>query len=99
MLHIYLVDFVFVCFFSSRRRHTRCALVTGVQTCALPIWAVVYIPGFNFPEVFSYSYSQSSVRVSGLIFPDFRVSFASKVSFTMASVVKLSGWSEGTLLT
>src|SRR3546814_2715823 len=25
-------------FFSSRRRHTRCALVTGVQTCALPIW-------------------------------------------------------------
>src|SRR3546814_5920996 len=28
-------------FFSSRRRHTRCALVTGVQTCALPI----YIPG------------------------------------------------------
>src|SRR3546814_5741380 len=32
---------VFLCFFSfffsSRRRHTRCALVTGVQTCALPI--------------------------------------------------------------
>src|SRR3546814_4248255 len=27
-----------MCFFSSRRRHTRCALVTGVQTCALPIW-------------------------------------------------------------
>src|SRR3546814_7003449 len=30
-----------VCFFfSSRRRHTRCALVTGVQTCALPIYSV-----------------------------------------------------------
>src|SRR3546814_8576308 len=28
-----------ICFVvSSRRRHTRCALVTGVQTCALPIW-------------------------------------------------------------
>src|SRR3546814_13288137 len=26
-------------FLSSRRRHTRCALVTGVQTCALPIFA------------------------------------------------------------
>src|SRR3546814_8854766 len=26
-----------ICFFSSRRRHTRCALVTGVQTFALPI--------------------------------------------------------------
>src|SRR3546814_11748442 len=28
----------YVFFFSSRRRHTRCALVTGVQTCALPIF-------------------------------------------------------------
>src|SRR3546814_7137186 len=28
---------VYVFFFSSRRRHTSCALVTGVQTCALPI--------------------------------------------------------------
>src|SRR3546814_8050702 len=36
---LFLLD-CFVClffFFSSRRRHTRCALVTGVQTCALPI--------------------------------------------------------------
>src|SRR3546814_8437218 len=36
-----MCSFVFVCllcfFFSSRRRHTRCALVTGVQTCSLPI--------------------------------------------------------------
>src|SRR3546814_14980713 len=31
-----MLDLVFF-FFSSRRRHTRCALVTGVQTCALPI--------------------------------------------------------------
>src|SRR3546814_8490420 len=30
------MDCVFF-FFSSRRRHTRCALVTGVQTCALLI--------------------------------------------------------------
>src|SRR3546814_4244883 len=29
--------FAFIFFFSSIRRHTRCALVTGVQTCALPI--------------------------------------------------------------
>src|SRR3546814_6627401 len=29
--------FCLLFFFSSRRRHTRCALVTGVQTCALPI--------------------------------------------------------------
>src|SRR3546814_3019645 len=32
-------------FFSSRRRHTRCALVTGVQTCALPISAKAGIQG------------------------------------------------------
>src|SRR3546814_9918975 len=30
----------FFFFFSSRRRHTICALVTGVQTCALPIYAL-----------------------------------------------------------
>src|SRR3546814_2374789 len=35
---VYNVSNVSNCFFfSSRRRHTRCALVTGVQTCALPI--------------------------------------------------------------
>src|SRR3546814_2767502 len=33
-----LVVWLLCFFFSSRRRHTRCALVTGVQTCALPIY-------------------------------------------------------------
>src|SRR3546814_3176191 len=32
---VWLISVFF--FFSSRRRHTRCALVTGIQTCALPI--------------------------------------------------------------
>src|SRR3546814_13981774 len=41
----FLVYCVFF-FFSSRRRHTRCALVTGVQTCALPILAV-RVPGIT----------------------------------------------------
>src|SRR3546814_1134667 len=36
VLLVCFILFVFF-FFSSRRRHTRCALVTGVQTCALPI--------------------------------------------------------------
>src|SRR3546814_11274597 len=35
-IYVHVVFF----FFSSRRRHTRCALVTGVQTCALPICPV-----------------------------------------------------------
>src|SRR3546814_11622666 len=41
-------------FFSSRRRHTRCALVTGVQTCALPIWfrlcPLVFMGGSLIPH-------------------------------------------------
>src|SRR3546814_535832 len=39
---------MFCFFFSSRRRHTRCALVTGVQTCALPI----YPHGTDFSSTF-----------------------------------------------
>src|SRR3546814_10383283 len=38
-----------VCFFSSRRRHTRCALVTGVQTCALPISPVAVTGTLDIP--------------------------------------------------
>src|SRR3546814_4503008 len=37
---------LFLFFFSSRRRHTRCALVTGVQTCALPISIVSDADGY-----------------------------------------------------
>src|SRR3546814_9147661 len=39
-------DVFILFFFSSRRRHTRCALVTGVQTCALPI----SLAGLNHDE-------------------------------------------------
>src|SRR3546814_10389664 len=44
------VYYMLVCrvlFVSSRRRHTRCALVTGVQTCALPILAGVQVNGHS----------------------------------------------------
>src|SRR3546814_18654573 len=40
--------FFFRFFFSSRRRHTRCALVTGVQTCALPICCAVAMAYFTY---------------------------------------------------
>src|SRR3546814_5752495 len=40
IISLVLILFIFLFFFSSRRRHTRCALVTGVQTCALPISSV-----------------------------------------------------------
>src|SRR3546814_4075915 len=37
LVYLFYSVLLFCFFFSSRRRHTRCALVTGVQTCALPI--------------------------------------------------------------
>src|SRR3546814_1010609 len=50
---IFLFYFFILCwffFFSSRRRHTRCALVTGVQTCALPICDVPAELGLERPD-------------------------------------------------
>src|SRR3546814_11405382 len=45
-------------FFSSRRRHTRCALVTGVQTCALPIFIAL-------DHQAPLRYKQIAVRIQG----------------------------------
>src|SRR3546814_8540309 len=41
-MSVVLLSFLGVSCFSSRRRHTRCALVTGVQTCALPIYTLYF---------------------------------------------------------
>src|SRR3546814_10925072 len=57
-------------FFSSRRRHTRCALVTGVQTCALPIFRSLSI---------MLDYDVSSFDPDGPL-PDIPESNASKSS-------------------
>src|SRR3546814_17216314 len=51
-------------FFSSRRRHTRCALVTGVQTCALPICASAHDHGFEIePRFFVYNRGKRSLAL------------------------------------
>src|SRR3546814_9761059 len=47
-MHCYIY-WIVIFFFSSRRRHTRCALVTGVQTCALPIFGIVQ--GSIYPDL------------------------------------------------
>src|SRR3546814_8604405 len=41
-------------FFSSRRRHTSCALVTGVKTCALPIYTFKPYVGVGLGAVGSH---------------------------------------------
>src|SRR3546814_3997416 len=46
-------------FFASRRRHTRCALVTGVQTCALPI----YLRSFN-KDILKIYFEQAGFRIT-----------------------------------
>src|SRR3546814_3419368 len=42
-------------FFSIRIRHTRCALVTGVQTCALPICMTPHISGTSLSAQARYA--------------------------------------------
>src|SRR3546814_20039994 len=63
-------------FFSSRRRHTRCALVTGVQTCALPIVVreTVKIAAGRVPVV------------PGVLSPGFSEAVETGLSFKVAGV-------------
>src|SRR3546814_13668580 len=85
MYNAYVVAYVFIVifslfFFSSRRRHTRCALVTGVQTCALPIYPRRFkitevgdafhvpgtIPGESETQIFLRTSDQRPVSLSVL---------------------------------
>src|SRR3546814_2185100 len=54
-------------FFSSRRRHTRCALVTGVQTCALPIYVTI---GSDIYDMSQKGGSVTNVTVRGQSHPN-----------------------------
>src|SRR3546814_6481518 len=63
-----------VFFFSSRRRHTRCALVTGVQTCALPISSMsdaliatgIPFQGAGDPQEWTRIYNALGPQVAGI---------------------------------
>src|SRR3546814_2433784 len=52
----------YIFFFSSRRRHTSCALVTGVQTCALPISDV---DGIAYGQLDLWAYDHYHASVAG----------------------------------
>src|SRR3546814_9371246 len=83
-------------FFSSRRRHTRCALVTGVQTCALPIFLQIEPAAtghfrqqpLEFGDVGAHAAFSSGTPATGR--PQTRTKFAS--SARPCSEAMLSGW-------
>src|SRR3546814_11878242 len=57
-----------VFFFTSRRRHTRCALVTGVQTCALPIYSISCCPALKGGMVFKKRRNENGESSGALLF-------------------------------
>src|SRR3546814_9693493 len=58
-------------FFSSRRRHTRCALVTGVQTCALPI-SSARESAVQLPETLAPAPLGGDLQASTVLMLDFK---------------------------
>src|SRR3546814_1189011 len=74
-------------FFSSRRRHTRCALVTGVQTCALPISSLRQQYNENFKGKNPAEYLPVVARPANGVFND----TSGSLSAYVAAALGLSG--------
>src|SRR3546814_10736621 len=101
----------FVCFllffFSSRRRHTRCALVTGVQTCALPIFGYAierlvagapewlptacYVAAYFFGGFFTLREAIDNLRMK-------KFEIDTLMLVAAAGAAALGAWAEGALL-
>src|SRR3546814_1403457 len=75
---------LYLFFFSSRRRHTRCALVTGVQTCALPIL---------LPQPGDFAVVRGSALSSYLVRDD-EFAFCNEIKCHRSSAV-LGAWNGG----
>src|SRR3546814_1114384 len=71
-------------FFSSRRRHTRCALVTGVQTCALPIYTAVTMT-LGGTTTATLTFVESIEVAEAEIYVDITFSFQSGLDISVAS--------------
>src|SRR3546814_6677754 len=82
-------------FLSSRRRHTRCALVTGVQTCALPILRA----GAQLSDADKATMRKLNVEESTLStkFHTMLVAAAAKGAVVVDDKARLAGLSEGDL--
>src|SRR3546814_7723062 len=79
---------IFVVFLSSRRRHTRCALVTGVQTCALPIYLPLVLSGITL-HAYSVALIISGVTELLLVI---RTDYAAQVVTIQKYVTLLRQW-------
>src|SRR3546814_4362150 len=71
------------CLFSSRRRHTMCALVTGVQTCALPICK----PGRGRPQVYDGKVDHKDIKAG--YFQDVELADGTKAATAVVYAVSL----------
>src|SRR3546814_12119921 len=82
-------------FFSRRRRHTRCALVTGVQTCALPSYKpeVIEIDGIIIPRKCVGEVMKIVDEVEGNVGIELS---AAKIRFTLGNVIITSKVIDGT---
>src|SRR3546814_19471632 len=81
-------------FFSSRRRHTRCALVTGVQTCALPISLLYRL--FRRGEVAALPDDPRITRFSALIANDGRPDPVAIDAESDVALIQYTGGTTGT---
>src|SRR3546814_17257115 len=87
---------MFFCFLSSRRRHTICALVTGVQTCALPIYPAAdqaSIPPFN-TKVGRVVFASKRSRADAVRIPERHMKLTSDEGSIVSRLVSPceSGW-------
>src|SRR3546814_6779142 len=87
LIFFLFILFCFCFFYSSRRRHTRCALVTGVQTCALPISLSEEI-GEEAPEISIELYPPNASAMATLCNPNIQ---GSQVSIFVGAVDPTSG--------
>src|SRR3546814_5121000 len=78
-------------FFSSRRRHTRCALVTGVQTCALPIWLIAYTSVSHMGFVLLGVYSWNAQALQGAVMTMLAHGFSAAALFMIAGGLQQIG--------
>src|SRR3546814_4948546 len=84
-------------FFSSRRRHTRCALVTGVQTCALPVTNELQLQGTTLDSALKYTAGlyYETTNTSGAIHGDQLLFTHSEASYTQDKS-SIASYAQGT---